>query len=393
MGISYTNNKDDIKGELQDQQKNTIQLSGLEGKNFQVNNRGNYWNAKAVIEKKLKGLSAVRFGSEFNRAKDEVNFTAYNGQRYPSALTSSISSFFGEADLYATNALALKGGLRAEHSSLLDKTNLAPRASMAYKISKSTQASFAYGIFYQEPERRYLPGYKGMDFMRADHYILQWQKVASGRSLRVEAFYKKYQQLQKTGVTGFTETVINNNGYGDARGFEFFWRDKKTIKNFDYWISYSFLDTKRDFLNFPYAITPNFAAKHTLSLVAKKFVQSIKTQFNAAYNYNSGRPYYNIKLDAGNYKFTDQGMVKDYHNVSVSLNYLPLLGKKDSKNFAVYVFQVSNVFGFNQVYGYKYSYTGMRRETIRPPSKIFVFIGAFLSFGVDRSQEVIDNGL
>jgi hypothetical protein len=54
---------------------------------------------------------------------------------------------------------------------------------------------------------------------------------------------------------------------------------------------------------------------------------------------------------------------------------------------------VSNVFGFNQVYGYKYSYNGARRETIRPPSKIFVFIGAFLSFGVDRSQEVIDNGL
>ncbi len=393
LGISYTNNKDDINGNLQDQQKNTVQLSGLEGKNFQLNNKGNYWNAKAVIEKKLKGLSAVRFGTEFNRAKDEVNFKAYNGQLYPSSLTSSINSFFGEADLYATNSLALKGGLRAEHSSLLDKTNLAPRASLAYKISKSTQASFAYGIFYQEPERRYLPGYKGMDFMRADHYILQWQKVASGRSLRIEGFYKKYQQLQKTGVTGYTETVINNNGYGDAKGFEFFWRDKKTIKNFDYWISYSFLDTKRDFLNFPYAITPNFAAKHTLSLVAKKFVQSIKTQFNAAYNYNSGRPYYNIKLDNGSYKFTDQGIVKDYHNVSVSLNYLPLLGKKDSKNFAIYVFQVSNVFGFNQVYGYKYSYTGMRRETIRPPSKIFVFIGAFLSFGVDRSQEVIDNGL
>jgi len=393
LGVSYTNNKDDIKGNLQDQQENQVQLTGLEGKNFQLKNRGNYWNAKAVLEKKLKGISAIRFGTEFNQAKDQVNFRAFNGQLYPSSLTSSISSFFAETDVYATNALAVKAGMRMEHSSLLDRTNLAPRASIAYKISKSTQASFAYGIFYQEPERRYLPGYKGMDFMRADHYILQLQKVAPGRSLRVEAFYKKYQQLQKTGVTGFTETVINNNGYGDAKGFEFFWRDKKTIKNFDYWISYSFLDTKRDFLNYPYAITPNFAAKHTLSLVAKKFIQSWKTQFNGAYNFNSGRPYYNIKLDNGSYKFTDFGRVKDYHNVSFSVNYLPLLGKKDSKNFAIYVFQVSNVFGFNQVYGYKYSYNGARKETIRPPSKIFVFIGAFLSFGVDRSQEVIDNGL
>ena len=60
-----------------------------------------------------------------------------------------------------------------------------------------------------------------------------------------------------------SQELLTNNGFGDAKGFEFFWRDKKTIKNLDYWISYSYLDTKRDFLNFPYAIQPNFAAKHT----------------------------------------------------------------------------------------------------------------------------------
>ena len=45
----------------------------------------------------------------------------------------------------------------------------------------------------------------------------------------------------------------------------------------------------RDFLNFPYAITPNFAAKHTSSLVIKKFVQDIKMNLNVAYNFASGR--------------------------------------------------------------------------------------------------------
>ncbi len=108
LGVSYTNNKDDIKGNLQDQQENQVQLTGLEGKNFQLKNRGNYWNAKAVLEKKLKGISAIRFGTEFNQAKDQVNFRAYNGQLYRSSLTSSISSFFAETDVYATNALAVK---------------------------------------------------------------------------------------------------------------------------------------------------------------------------------------------------------------------------------------------------------------------------------------------
>jgi hypothetical protein len=61
-----------------------------------------------------------------------------------------------------------------------------------------------------------------------------------------------------------------------AKGFEFFWRDKKTIKNVDYWIFYSYLDTKRDFLNFPYATMTDFAATHTASLLMKKFVQPWK---------------------------------------------------------------------------------------------------------------------
>ena len=123
----------------------------------------------------------------------------------------------------------------------------------------------------------------------------QFQKVANQQSFRAEVFYKKYDDLVKTGSVNFRETAVSNNGFGDAKGIEFFWRDKKTIKNLDYWISYSYLDTKRDFLNFPYAITPNFAAKHTSSLVVKHLFKT-KDESELAYNYASGRPYYNIQL-------------------------------------------------------------------------------------------------
>jgi hypothetical protein len=216
-------------------------------------------------------------------------------------------------------------------------------------------------------------------------------KVTALRTFRAEMFYKKYNDLVKTGfANGRDGVAINNEGFGDAKGFEFFWRDKKTIKNVDYWISYSFLDTKRDFLNFPYATTPNFAAKHTTSLVMKKFVQAWKVQFNGAYNYASSRPYYNIRYDGSKYVFADMGKVQDYHNVSFAFNYLPSIGKTNSKNFAVYVLSISNTFGIKQVYGYQYSYNGLRKEQIVPPSRVFVYIGAFFSFGIDRSQESID---
>ncbi|MBC7873218.1 MAG: TonB-dependent receptor [Ferruginibacter sp.] len=392
-GISFTNNKDDISSAMQTQAKQDVILGNLEFKKFHIDTKGNYFNAKAVLEKKLKGLSAVRFGTEYNYTNDKSIYTAFDGQQYPDTTEGHINALFAETDIYATNALAVKAGLRFEYSSMLDKSNIAPRFSVAYKLGKGSQASLAYGIFYQDPERRYLPSPNALTFMKATHYIAQYQKVVNQQSFRAEIFYKKYHHLVKTGQVNFRESAISNKGFGDAKGFEFFWRDKKTIKDFDYWISYSYLDTKRDFLNFPFAITPNFAAHHTASLVAKKFVQKWKTNLNASYNYASGRPYYNIGYDGANYKFNDRGIIPDYHNVSFSVNYLPFIGKKNSKVFDVYVFQVSNIFNIKQTYGYNYSYNGARKEAIVPTSRIFVFIGAFISFGVDRSDEVINNGL
>lgn len=392
-GVSYTSNKDEINAGMQTNGKQDIVLGNLEFKQFAVDAKGRYFNVKGVLEKKLKGLSAFRFGTEYNYGKDQSVYTAYTGQSFPGNLEGHINAFFAEADVYATSKLALKAGLRSEYSSVIDKTNLAPRLSVAYKLGKGSQASLAYGIFYQDPERRYLPSPNGLTFMKAVHYIAQYQKVLNQRSFRAEVFYKKYDNLIKTGMTGFREAAINNNGFGDASGIEFFWRDKKTIKDLDYWISYSYLNTERDFLNFPFATAPNFSAKHTSSLVVKKFVQKMKTNINLAYNYASGRPYYHIRYDGAAYSFTDRGRIQDYHNVSFALNYLPFIGKKDPKAFAVYVLQVSNIFNLRQVYGYQYSYNGLRKEAIVPTSRMFVFIGAFISFGVDRSEEIINNAL
>lgn len=392
-GISYTNNKDDINGNMQDQDKNDVVLTGLEFKKFGVDTRGDYFNAKLVLEKRLKGLSSIRFGSEYNYSKDRSMYTDNNGQQYSGNLKEHINSFFAETDIYITYKLAMKVGGRSEYSSLLNKTNIAPRVSVAYKLGKGTQASLAYGVFYQNPERKYLPSTSQLDFMKAIHYIAQFQRVVNQQSFRAEIFYKKYDKLVKTAFSNFQESAVNNNGFGDAKGIEFFWRDKKTVKNLDYWISYSYLDTERDFLNFPYEITPNFAAKHTGSLVVKRFVQKWKMNLNGAYNYASGRPYYNIGYDGVNPKFNDRGTIPDYHNVSFAINYLPFIGKKNPKSYTVWVLQVSNIFNIKQTYGYQYSYNGYRKEAIVPTSRMFVFIGAFISFGVDRSDEIINSSL
>jgi len=388
-GISYTYNKDDIRSELQAAGGQTVNFFG----NFDVLPVGNYFNSKFYFEKRITGLSVFRFGNEYNYANDKTRFTDYAGNVYNNKFKEHTKSFFAETDIYLTNALAAKLGGRAEHSSYLDKFNIAPRLSFAYKTGKESQASLAYGIFYQNPENRYLPSPYSLSFMKATHYIAQYMVTGKLTVFRAEAFYKKYNNLLKTGFDNGREVATGVNGSGDSKGFEIFWRDKKTIKDLDYWISYSFLDTKRDFLNFPFAVTPNFAAKHTASLIIKKFVLPWKTGFNLAYNYASKRPYYDLQYNGNKFEFTDRGKVPDFHNVSFSLNYIPSIGKQNAKSFAVYVISINNIFNIKQVYGYQYSYHGLRKEPIVPPSRMFIYLGAFFSFGIDRTQDAINNNL
>ena len=394
-GVSYTNNKDDIKGSNQDVNNKDVVLSGLEYKNFLLDTKGNYFNAKAVFERRFQGLSALRFGSEYNYSEDKVNYTLYNGQYYPVTIKEKLISGFAETDVYLTNNLAAKMGARMEHSDILDKFNFAPRASLAYKLGKEGQASLAYGIFYQSPEKKYLPSPSELDFAKATHYIAQYQKVTAQITFRAEIFYKKYQGLIKTGGSNNQQIASSNKGYGYAQGFEVFWRDRKTIKNFDYWISYSYLDTKRDFLNYPAEIQPNYATKHTANLVMKKFVSKLKTQFNANYVFATGRPYYNIRYDDINKKYAiyDQGTTVPYNSLSFSVNYLPNVFKQNTAKFNVFVFSITNVLGSKQVYGYTYSYNGLHKQAIVPPTKTFIYLGAFFSFGVDRTQDVINSNL
>jgi vitamin B12 transporter len=398
-GLSFSTNKDDINNELQDGSNKKVNIatpSFYTFKNFALVNTARYAQARAVLEKRIKGLTAIRFGSDYMYSTEKSVYTLYDNSKFAETVTDNLYAGFAEADVYVTNNLAAKIGSRVEHSQVIDKWSIAPRLSLAYKLADNAQASLAYGIFYQNPERRLLPGTAGLNYSKATHYIFQYSKQTKDYTLRGEIFYKKYDDLYKTAPgLGGKEVAANNNGYGDAKGIEFFWRDKKTWKNVDYWVSYSYLDTKRDFLNFPTAIQPSFAANHTASFVFKRFVLPWKTGFNLSYNFATGRPYYRIAYDnaQSKYTITDEGKTINYNNMSISINYIPTLGKQDAKTFAVWVLGINNVLGQRQVYNYNYNNDGSRKEAVTPPSKRFVFIGCFLSFGIDRTQDAINNNL
>lgn len=398
-GVSYSTNKDDINNELQNanNQKEVITTPSFYAfKNFKLKNNAQYAQARFVLEKKLNGLNVIRFGSDYFYSKEKSTYTLFDGTQYAETVKDNLAAVFTEADIFITNNLAAKIGSRVEHSQVVDKWNIAPRVSIAYKFKDNSQASFAYGLFYQNPERKYLPAVASLDYSRAAHYILQYQKMTNARTFRIEAFYKKYTDLYKTSVSSTgRELASNNNGFGYAQGVELFFRDKKTFKDVDYWISYSYLDTKRDYLNYPTSIMPSFAANHTAAFVVKKFVTKWKTGFNLSYNFATGRPYYYFAYDniQNKYVIGDAGKTINYNSMSFSVNYLPNLGKTNKKTFLVWVLGVNNVLGQNQVFNYNYTNDGSRKEAITPPSKRFIFLGCFLSFGIDRTQDAINNNL
>lgn len=380
LGLSFSTDHNDIMNQIQDQ-NNKAFASGqlwIDSTNFNLTTRADLSQFKAVFDKRLSGISVIRFGGEYMYS---YNKSIYNN--YKALLPDQFKALFSEADLYITNDLAAKLGVRFEQSSLISKANIAPRLSLAYKTGRNGQMSIAFGTFYQKPENTYLYATTNFGYTKATHYIINYIRNTTLQTFRVEAFYKKYKDLVKT------YPVYNNNGEGYAKGVELYWRDKKTFKGLDYWISYSYLDTKRDYLNYPQQLQPNFAANHTASLVVKRFFTGINTGFNFTYSFATGRPYYLLTKNGSQYQIADQGKTIDYNSLGFSMNYLTSIGK----SYAVIVASVTNVLNSNQVFGYNYSHDGSRKESITTAAPRFIFVGLFLSWGVDRRQDAINNNL
>jgi len=368
IGASYSFSEDDIKPN-----------------NLHIINSNQLSQGKVLVTHSLGSLSLIRFGGEF---QNNLDVSKYESPYYNSVskVEDNYSAGIAEADIFLSSKIVARIGGRYEYSSLQQRTNLAPRTSVAFKTGKNSQISAAYGEFYERPETRYLFEKTSLNYERATHYILSYQVVEEKRTFRVEAYYKKYQDLVTTiaPIGGLPADSLLNNGHGYAQGLDVFWRDKKTFKNWDYWISYSYLDTKRYFINYPvtaYA-QPVFATPHTASLVVKKFFPEMLINLGATYTYATGRPYYN----PNNSVFLGD-RTPAYSKLGFTASYV----RKFGNAFTVFVVGVDNVLGTDNIYGYRYSSDGRNREAVTATAARMFFIGIFMSFGIDRTQDVLNN--
>lgn len=340
-------------------------------------------HAKTVLENSLSEKIDVRFGTEvLTRHYVASRYDEDSDQTLALGFDEFISGTFAETEIYLSNTIVTRVGARLEYNSLIDKTSVDPRISIAYKPFEKGQFSFAYGKFRQTAKNQYVRINNELKNEKAEHFILNYQVITDNRTFRVETYYKKYSDLIKFGNA--EQTIIHNQGTGFARGADVFWRDSKTLKNVDYWISYSFLDTKRNYLNYPYEAMPTYASKHNFSAVYKHFINKLKSQIGVTYAYGSPRPYNNPNEDKFN-----AGRTPSYHDLSANVAYLP-------KNWLIVYVSCTNLLGRDNVFGYQYSVTSDENgvyasKAVKQPARHFLLVGIFITLSKNKTVNQLPN--
>jgi hypothetical protein len=311
-------------------------------------------------------------GAELQRFRYEQDYSAYK-----SDFTEFLSSGYVEGEWKPANWLSFKPGLRFEHSYLLSKNSLAPRIAMAIGTGKYSQISLASGVFYQNADKKFLlAGYKP-SFQKAIHYIANYQIIKDDRTFRIEGYYKSYNSLV---CERLADTVpynansyrliygemVNNSGNGYAKGVDFFWRDKKSINNFDYWVSYSFIDTRRLYENYKSKAVPSFVSKHNLSVLTKYFIEPINLNVGLSYTYESGRPAYNPQFAVKH--------SPDYHSLAFNCTYMVTIGRY----FGIAYVTIDNLTGRKNIFGYNYSPNGAEFPVL-PTFNRWIYAGFTIS--------------
>lgn len=350
-----------------------------------VKNAEHATHMKIKIGKNITERIKLAVGADYFTTKFDEDYAQNAGSTFSSGYDNNIAAAYAETNVFFSKRFAAKAGFRFSHTDLLQESNLSPRFSLGYKVSDNGQLSFAYGDFVQSPRQEYLKYSNQFESEKTTHYILNYEYSKTGRIFRAEAYFKQYRDLVKydTQTVQF-DSQFNNNGKGFAKGIDLYWRDNTTFKNLEYWFSYSYIDTERDFKNYPKEVTPSFVADHSFSVVTKYWINSLRSQIGLTHSFNSGRPYNNP-----NETSFMNGKTKSYNNLSLSWAYLVSQQK-------ILYFSVSNVLGTDNVFGYQYANNPdasgqFQRRAIGQPADRFIFVGFFWTISDNKKDNQLKN--
>lgn len=341
-----------------------------------VHTKKHLGEVRLSLQKDIASTLSLKVGGEFSGQLYTQEYVRTDSVFEGTAkFKSPIAATFIEAEWKITDKLFARLGTRFEYAGLPGEFTVSPRFSFAYKTGDFSQISAAYGLFSQVPNDDYVKFSHNLSSEKAVHYILNYQYTRNNRLFRMEGYYKDYKNLVRyTALNDYDPTHYNNSGYGYARGIEVFFRDQKTFRHGDYWISYSYLDTRKIYKDLPSLVTPTLFSKHSATAVGKYYFSKIHSQVGLTYQYASGRPYELVGTDGYTQSFTN-----DFHDLSANISYLTSL----FNCFTIVHVSVSNILGSDHVYGYRFikdqNTSDYKAYPIKPAARRFFVVALFIT--------------
>jgi vitamin B12 transporter len=303
--------------------------------------------AKFLLEKKT--FIFLKFGSSLEQRKsyfegfvpseEDTLDPSVPSNYYDREYKSYISSAFLEETSFFPYNLSLTSGIRFDRDSKSAKNALDPRFSLSWNAADEITLSFAAGIFHQFYQPwRYDPFYGNPELnpMEARHYIISgtWENDAG--MIRLEGYYKDYEKLMKE------DDTLNyvSSGFGYAKGVDFF--VKKSFEKIEGRIAYSYLESKREWQDYPGLFPPDFDITHNLSVILN-FTPVTFFQLGTKYMYATGKPFTPV---GGDFR---SARLPSYWMFDLSASYLYSFF---DNNLTVFYFAVNNVTNRNNILGY-----------------------------------------
>lgn len=347
-----------------------------------------YWevNAAAVSgdnwlerqwELHLKTKMSRRFSSVFHLdmgvesyIRNYRNCYLYSDIDDANQMSPTISAGFFSAAYYPLERLKAELSFRTEYTSLNRKMNFSPRLAVNYYLG-DMMLSGIVGRYTQLPENDWLVRNRKLMSEVCMQYNLGMQYGYEGRFYKAELYYKDYSRLVLEETDAGTGSVLlTSGGYGYSRGVDLFFRDRISIKNLEYQLSYTYNISKRKYQSCSELTIPQYATRHNAALVVKYSLPRLHSIISLTNRFSTGRPYHNPLLPG---LMNDE--VKPYNSLDLGVTFLA------SKKVIIHA-SASNILGRKNEFG------KVDNKAVLASQDRFFYVGVYVTLGKKAAYDV-----
>ena len=324
---------------------------------------------KTKMSKRFSSVFRLDMGVE-SYIRNYRNHYLYSSMDDANQMSPTISAGFFSAAYYPVERLKAELSFRTEYTSPNRKINFSPRLAVNYYWG-DVMLSGIVGRYTQLPENDWLVRSRKLMSEACMQYNLGMQYGYEGRFYKAELYYKNYDRLVLEETDTETGSVLlTSGGYGYSRGMDLFFRDRVSIKNLEYQLSYTYNISKRKYQRCSELTTPQYATRHNAALVVKYSLPRLHSIISLTNRFSTGRPYHNPLLPG---LMNDE--VMPYNSLDVGVTFLA------SKKVIIHA-SASNILGRKNEFG------KVDNKAILASSDHFFYVGVYVTLGKKAAYDV-----